>query len=276
MPTDPFQHVDGNEPFFGEYRQGAADSIIPNVPENTKKEDDSIIALYVMLHFAPKDEAQKRRDPITEDKKRFIAQLWDVFGETPEEGWNSGTPGEAPSAGGGQGSWQRPGRPFARRLESTLDRLVEQGILLEENGFMFLTMRSRELWNMLHADSVLSEVFREDRYRDASDKESNSLKSSSELTSGGSQASLFHELINDLRACYWEEEQKYINAAIEWGSLRKYADLFGPTTMTGLLLKGIKRSIDFSGRYADPEVYENWRSLCNEINGLTKLQPLVQ
>lgn len=252
------------------------DSIIPNVLENTEKEDNSVIALYVMSYFAPKDEAQRRRDPITEDKRRFMRQLGDVFGETPEEGRDSGIPGEAPSAGDGQESGRCPGRSFAKRLESTIDRLREQGILLEENGFMLLTMKGRELWNMLQADSVLSEVFREDRYRDASDKESSSLKSSSELTSDGNQTILFHELINDLRTCYWEEEQKYINAAVERGSLRKYADLFGSTTMTGLLLKGIKCSIDFSGRYAEREVYENWRSLYNEINGLTKLQPLAQ
>ena len=249
------------------------ESIIPNILENTETEDNSVIALYIMSYFAPKDEKQKKRDPITENKERFLEQFNDVFGLVPEHGRDSGKL-NADTANALFGESQKEyGKTFSERLLSTIERLKAQGVLIEDDNFITMTVKGREIWNMLQADSVLFEVFREDRYRYADDSNSNALKSSQEITAEGSQSPLFHELIEDLRKNFWSEEKNYISAVIERGGLRKYADLFGITTMTGLLLKGIKCSIDFSGRYSDPAVFDNWRSLSNEINMHTGLQP---
>lgn len=227
---------------------GDDSSYIPNVLENSETEDNAIIALYVMAYFVPKRKEKDEKDStyfkgesLTEKRDILIRDFADVFGDNPDEKGN-----------------------FERRLIATVDRLISQGVIKEDLGMLSLTMKGMEIWFMLSQDSVLVEVFREARFRNVENAASESLMSSNELMNGDSknQGRVFKELLRDTRG-FLEMEDGFISAAKRRKALPKYKSLFGSSTMTGHLLSGIKRSMDFSGWIND--LFEEWNNLDSEI-----------
>lgn len=228
-------------------------SYIPNVLENTETEDNAIIALYVMAYFVPKKRDDKKDgkpiiyfkgESLTEKRDILIRDFTDVFGDDPDGNGN-----------------------LERRLTATVDRLKSQGVIKEDLGTLSLTMKGMEIWFMLSQDSVLAEVFREARFRNVENTESEGLMSSNELMDGDSknQGRVFKELLRDIRG-FLGMEDGFITAAKGRKALPKYKSLFGSPTMTGHLLSGVKCSMDFSGKIND--LFEEWSNLHSEIQSL--------
>ena len=232
---------------------GGDGSYIPNVLENTETEDNAIIALYVMAYFVPKKRDDKKDgnpiiyfkdESLTERRDILIRDFTDVFGNNPDGNGN-----------------------FERRLIVTVDRLKSQGVIKEELGTLSLTMKGIEIWFMLSQDSVLAEAFREARFRNVENAESERLMSSNELMDGNSknQGRVFKELLRDIRE-FLGMEDGFITAAKGRKALPKYKSLFGSPTMTGHMLSGVKCSMDFSGKISD--LFEEWSNLYSEIQSL--------
>lgn len=226
-------------------------SYIPNVLENTEKEDNSLIALYIMSYFCPKNSGDKTA-LFLEQMPMFLSNLQDVFGASSLLQKTDDT-----------------NRPLQARVEETVEKLKKQGILVEDFGELRMTLKGIQIWGMFKSDSVLFEVLREDRYRNFDDPDPDGMLSSDELMEGEkrNQKRLFLRLIRDLEDM-WDMEKAYVYAVLAKKAERKYKNIFNGDTMTGHLLAGVKKSIDFSGMYKDQDVYLAWEKLRKDINSV--------
>lgn len=207
------------------------ESYIPNVLENSEDKDDSILRLYIMAYLTPR-QTDKDTGAIIfakgkpEPKRREYMEndFQDLFGDDPD----------------GCGI-------LSQRLNEAIKLLKMQGVLYEDDGKLSLTSKGLEILFMLSQDSVLSEVYREARYREFTDGDS--MKSSNELMDGDSrnQGRVFYELLNDLYG-FLEVESKFTEAVRIRRAFSKYKSLFTSATMTGHLLQGIRSSIEFAGK----------------------------
>lgn len=207
------------------------ESYIPNVLENSEDKDDSILRLYIMAALASKRDDEHgiaifvKEESLIEKYENLEHDFHDLFGDNPD----------------GQGE-------LRQRFHEAVRLLKTQGVLHEDSGKLSLTSKGLEIFSMLSQDSVLSEVYREARYREVTDD--NSMKSSNELMNGDSrnQVLVFNELLKDLYG-FLEMERKFTDAVKERNALNKYRSLFTSSTMTGHLLRGIRSSIEFAGKF---------------------------
>ena len=206
------------------------ESYIPNVLENSEDKDDSILRLYIMAALAPKRNDEQgnamfvKEESLKEQYEHLENDFYDLFGDNPDN----------------QGE-------LRQRFHEAVRLMKTQEVLYEDSGRLSLTSMGLEIFFMLSQDSVLSEVYREARYREVTDD--NSMKSSNELMSGDSrnQVLVFNELLKDLYG-FLEMEQKFTDAVKKRNALNKYRSLFTSLTMTGHLLCGIRSSIEFAGK----------------------------
>lgn len=200
---------------------------IPNVLENSEDRDDSVLRLYVMAYFVHKQVDNDKGKPILEKRVNLENDFHDLFGNDPD----------------GQGE-------LKQRLYEAIELLKTQGVLYEDDGKLSLTSKGFEIYSMLSQDSVLSEVYREARYREFTDE--NSMKSSNELMNGDSrnQGLVFNELLKDLDG-FLDVERKFTDTVRSRKAFKKYKSLFTSTTMTGHLLQGIRSSIEFAGKIGE-------------------------
>lgn len=117
---------------------------------------------------------------------------------------------------------------------------------LSDQSLLYLTPKGYELLRMMESDSVYMELCREDYYRDYDNNTELNRESSFELMQKGQQINIFYDLFLFLYELL-EEEEKYINYAIEHQTIDSYINFFGNEIMCERLYKGIWRSIDFSG-----------------------------
>lgn len=224
------------------------ESYIPNVLQNSEDKDDSILRLYIMASLAPKRDNEQgitmfvKEGSLTEKREYLEHDFQDLFGNNPD----------------GQGE-------LRLRFHEAVSLLKIQGVLYEDNDKLSLTSKGLEIFYMLSQDSVLSEVYREARYREVTDH--NSMKSSNELMNGDSrnQVLVFNELLKDLYG-FLEMEQKFTDAVRERNAFEKYRSLFTSSTMTGHLLHGIRSSIEFAGKF--DEVSDILNDVEQKINSL--------
>ena len=81
------------------------------------------------------------------------------------------------------------------------------------------------------------------------------------------QQDIFFELLTRLEE-YFNSEKDLIEAVKKNGTYGKYIDMFNSETMVGHILKGIKNSIDFSGKYNNSNIFKKWSILNENINAL--------
>ena len=213
--------------------------IIPNVLFNNQEEDNTLISLYLIAYFVPHTVHAECRQ-ISKDK------LWidfkNVFGESLSFIHN-----------------------FYKRVQKTEQYLEKIGIIETEGGVLTLSSKGMQIWEMLGSDSVLAELFFEDVFKPYSSPEE--FKSSYELVQLNLQQDIFFELLTRLEE-YFNSEKDLIEAVKKNGTYGKYIDMFNSETMVGHILKGIKNSIDFSGKYNNSNIFKKWSILNENINAL--------
>lgn len=220
----------------------SADQLIPNVFYNMDSEDNSIISLYIIAYF------KKRYDRFMggAGSAVFLTDLLqdftDVFAQAPN---------------------------LDARIKKTIGYLCKHGILcpgipkkswgvsanLDEN-FFYLSFLGMEIWNMLAADSVLLELYREDYYQEYTSETGGQFKSSYQLMREDNQEAIFIELYRLLSDLLVKEELPLLNAVERCGAIKKYNSIFGVETIVEHLSVGVGRSVDFSGKSESDAIRE--------------------
>ncbi len=160
------------------------------------------------------------------------------------------------------------------RIEQTIDFLFENRIIrksiiskdsdekintLEEDDYLYLTLKGSRLFIMLESDSVLLEIYREDVKRIYNDEKS--YKSSYELIFNNEREILFMDLIELVYELYYSEDnyQKHIQKSEEVSSF--YSMDF---PITQQVLSGVKKSLSRSQNIA----FEKKSKLYKKIEGI--------
>ena len=220
---------------------GGEDNLIPNVLYNTPECDNSLISLYIMAYFVKRYEYSGQPRTVGSKRKDVWRDFEDVFGRQIDgiEEFNS-------------------------RFEQTVSYLIRCGVLSGTDDDMLITSKGIEIYNMLAADSVLMELYREDYYKEYNPLDVEGFKSSFDLMQEDKQEFIFKGLLGMM----WhllEEEKNMIKAAKKRGAYNKYVSLFGNESMTGHLLSGVNKSVDYSGKY---QVHEDRITLAGEISNM--------
>ena len=206
--------------------------IIPNVLYNTETSDNVLLSLYMISYFAPCSAGARRRHVLFD---RLISDLSLIFGETENQG-------------------------FLASIRDTETYLEKNRIIEDDDGLLTLSAKGQQIWSMLASDSVLAELFFEDVY-----KSEGGFHSSYELMQDNRQEDIFTGLIAILGRYFDKEKDMIDHARAHDDDLRKYKDMFDSETMVGHILKGIKNSIDFSGKFKKGNVYHDWQALHERI-----------
>lgn len=223
---------------------GGEDNLIPNVLYNTPECDNALISLYIIAYFVKRYEYSGRPGAIGSKIKDVWRDFEDVFGEQID----------------GIGE-------FKSRFEKTVSYLLRCGVLGGTDDGMSITSKGMEIYNMLAADSVLMELYREDYYKVYNSLDTEGFKSSFDLMQEDKQEFIFKGLLEMI----WhllEREKNVVKAAKKKGAYNKYVSLFGNESMTGHLLSGVNKSINYSGKYQVSEVQEERTKLAGEINNM--------
>lgn len=225
---------------------GGEDNLIPNVFYNTPEDDNALLSLYIMAYFVKRYEYSGNPEAIGSKRKDVWRDFDDVFGGQTDEI-----------------------RKFNRRFEETVSYLLRCGVLSGTDDDMSISSKGIEIWNMLAADSVLMELYREDYYKEYNPSDADGFKSSFDLMQEDKQELIFKGLLEMIRH-FLEKEESVIKATRKRGAYNKYVSLFGDTSMTGHLLSGVNKSVDYSGKYHVSEVHEERTKLaeriCNMMN----------
>ena len=211
---------------------GGEDNLIPNVFYNTSENDNTLLSLYIMAYFVKRHEYSGKPGTVGSRRKDVWRDFEDVFGVKIE----------------GIGD-------FNSRFEETIGYLLKCGVLSGTDENMSISSKGMEIWNMLAADSVLMELYREDYFKPYNPLDGDDFKSSYDLMQEDKQEFIFKGLLKML--CHFiEREETVVNAAKRRGAYNKYVSLFGDASMTGHLLSGVNKSVDYSGKCQVSEVHE--------------------
>lgn len=223
---------------------GGDDNLIPNVFYNTSKNDNALLSLYIMSYFVKRHEYSGKPGAVGSRRKNVRRDFEDVFG-----GQISGI-GE-----------------FNSRFEETISYLLKCGVLNGTDEDMSISSKGLEIWNMLAADSVLMELYHEDYFMPYDPSDEDGFKSSFDLMQEDKQDFIFKILLKMLRH-FLEREEAVVNAAKRRGAYNKYVSLFGDVSITGHLLSGVNKSVDYSGKWQVPEVHEERTRLAEGISNM--------
>lgn len=223
---------------------GGEDNLIPNVLYNTPECDNALISLYIIAYFVKRYEYSGQPRAVGSKRKDVWRDFEDVFGEQID----------------GIGE-------FKSRFEKTVSYLLRCGVLGGTDDDMSITSKGMEIYNMLAADSVLMELYREDYYKIYNSSDAEGFKSSFDLMQEDKQEFIFKGLL-EMMWHLLEREKNVVTAAKRKGAYNKYVSLFGNESMTGHLLSGVNKSVDYSGKYQVSEVQEERTRLAGEISNM--------
>lgn len=226
---------------------GDKHDIIPSFFYTTKQEDYSICCLLIMRYFRSKKG--------NNDYGINASYLEDVLIE-----------------------WKEVlGEKLLQRFDVALKFLYEKKILrksikdfedqdesiLTKNNRLYISPRGNELFDMLNRDSVLLEMLRENIWRDYENREY-SLKTSYELMQINKQNEIFGDLLEYLD--YLCDKEDDILTFVEFDDrMERYIEIFEKGLVVDWLLKGVKRSMDYSGYTQDLELLKKYNTLQNKI-----------
>lgn len=218
------------------------EQLIPNVLYNTDSEDNSIISLYIITYF--KNQYDRFRGGA--GSSVFLTDLLRDFNDVFANVTN-----------------------LDARIKNTIAYLREHKILCPaipgrrgeggsntEENCLYLSFLGMEIWNMLAADSVLLELYREDYYQEYTPEAGEQFKSSYQLMRENNQEAIFIELYRLLSDLLTKEELPLLNAVERCGAIKKYNSLFGGKTIVEHLAAGVERSVDFSGKSGSDVIIE--------------------
>lgn len=135
---------------------------------------------------------------------------------------------------------------------------------------LYISMRGKELLHMLSRDSVYLEMLRERAWREYEGKEATySRLSSAELMKQGNQYLIFLDLLEYVDGIRESEEDVFFN--ITDVDLYLYQHLFGKSLVSESLLKGIEKSLSFSGIIEYPAIKEKLTDVRAHFNESTRL-----
>lgn len=223
---------------------GGEDNLIPNVLYNTSECDNALLSLYIIAYFVKRHEYSGRPGAVGSKRKEVWRDFEDVFGEQID----------------GVGE-------FNGRFEKTVSYLLRCGVLSGTDEDMSITSKGIEIHNMLAADSVLMELYREDYYKVYEPLDVEGFKSSFDLMQEDKQEFIFKGLL-EMMWHFYEKEKNVVKAAKRRGAYNKYVSLFGNESMTGHLLSGVNKSVDYSGKYHVSEVHEERIKLAGKISNM--------
>lgn len=233
-----------------EVYEGRKDSLIPNLLYNTEQYDYSIECLYVMRYFASKNADFLAYGKIAETKQTVIKDLGRIFGYTSQENHE----------------YQK----FSEHINGAITYLYQCGIL-ETTSFdtrhnvteiasadvpdekLLLSAKGNELLDMLQGDSVMTELFREDHFMQTDSAWEKQFISSKKFMDENDQISIFAELLVFLRNLFNENEKPYIIRMQNHSSQALYKNMLGDSTMVELLLEGVNKSINYSGKWGEKD-----------------------
>ena len=216
------------------------DQLIPNILVHNDTEDNSLLSLYVIAYFITHDAQFGEYCGFPVLRSDLMRDFSDVFPNI---------------------------RELNRRLDTILNRFFQWRILVPtgpdyvwkqdsakgETSCLALSPLGTELWNMLSADSVLLELYREDYYQEYPSQRPAAFQSSYDLMQENNQRAIFIELYRILIDLL-EEEISLILETRKYGSLQKRNSIFGTRTMVEHLAAGVDRSIEFSGKQGDQDI----------------------
>lgn len=223
---------------------GGEDNIIPNILYNTPENDNALLSLYIMAYFVKRHEYAGGFRSVGSKKKDVWRDFEDVFGRQID----------------GIGE-------FSGRFEETVSYLLRCGALDGTDSDISISSKGVEIWNMLAADSVLMELYHEDYYKVYDPSDIYSFKSSFDLMQEDKQELIFKGLLNMMNQ-FLKREELVVKTVKARGAYNKYVSLFGDTSMTGHLLDGVNKSVDYSGKYQVSDVQKERTGLAERIRNM--------
>lgn len=216
------------------------DNLIPNVFYDTTDKDNILLSLFIILYFVQKQHGVWEYGESTFSISKIIMDFRDAFGEKNID---------------------------ESKLLENIKYLYESGILtisifdkaevLSEESLICLSSKGLEIWSMLSSDSVLMELYREDFYQKYDENEKGyRFYSSKELMDCNMQVHIFDMIYKILLALYDVERAK-VQIAINNGSYGKYLSLFGGESIVEHLMKGVDKSIEYSGNSENNMIKED-------------------
>lgn len=155
-------------------------------------------------------------------------------------------------------------------LDKSLKTKPGEETELTSQSRLYLTPRGEVMWEMLSWDSVLLEIFREDYYRDYSEKTSNNPFCSYILMHQGKQTEIFSDLIRMISELL-EKEKIYRKRALENDTVTSMKNNFGEECVCAQLFEGLKQSMSYSGLIKNEELNTSFHNLQKEIKTLNAL-----
>lgn len=234
------------------------DSLIPNLLYNTEQHDYSIECLYIISYFTSKNADYLEYGDTAQNKQTVIDDLCRIFGYNDKD--------------------SQEYKEFTSHIDDAINYLYQCGIL-ETNNFkskqdkptllpdlkLLLSAKGNECFNMLKGDSMLTELFREDYYMEENPDDPKQFQSSRKLMGENDQISVFIELLIFLYNLFFKYEAPLINRMQSQSTQGIYTNTFGGCTMTELLLEGINKSINYSGKWGVQNIINEEEKLISEI-----------
>lgn len=248
----------GSEVYFNK-----KDSLIPNILYSTEQYDYSIICMYIISYFTSKNVDYLEYGDTAENKQTVIDDLCRIFGYNNKD--------------------DQEYKDFTIHIDEAIDYLCQCGIL-ETNDFnskhdknpllpsqkLLLSAKGNECFNMLRGDSMLTELFREDYYMEVDPDDPKQFQSSQKLMDNNDQISVFIELLIFLYNLFVQCEAPLINRMQSQCTQGIYTNTFGQCTMTELLLEGVNKSINYSGKWGESSIISKEDRLISKIEKVFK------
>lgn len=232
------------------------DNLIPNILYRTVNKKSSALSLYVVAYFINRNTGVGEYGGTAIKKSILIQDFCDVFGDSSE---------------------------MQTDISEIIDYLYDRGILsisiydkmesgivsVSDTTLLNLSVKGQEIWNMLSADSVLMEMYREDYYQDYDTHEKYKFSSSFDLMNMNLQIIIFREVYNILLDIY-SDEKKLVQKCIDNGTYIKYLSIFGETLMVEHLMSGVDKSIEYSGNSNNEQILNKSYELKGLVNRLKR------
>lgn len=231
-------------------------TLIPNIFGKTLDKNTYILSLYIIAYFIRKRASFWEYGETTTTKAMLTNDFCDVFGDNKQ---------------------------IQEDIADIIDYFYHCGLLsisiydeeetdkITDSTLLYLSSRGLELWNMLSADSVLMELYREDYYQDYDNKKEYDFSSSHDLMNMDKQLVIFQKVYEILGELYIIE-QELVDKCINGGSYNKYISLFGDTFMIEYLMKGVDKSIEYSGNRDKEPIMGISNELKNAIEDKKRVQ----
>ena len=214
------------------------ETLIPNILYKTLEKDNSILFLYIISYFIMQRAGFWEYGENGVTKAELIRDFCDAFGMKNN---------------------------MDKDMSEIICYLYYRGVIsisknsygkkdvegeISDHTFLYLSAKGLELWNMLAADSVLMELYREDTYQDLDNCKIYDFCSSYDLMLMNKQMVIFEKIYDILLELYLDEKEM-IDSSIKNGSYDKYMSLFGEKLMVEHLMTGVDKSIQYSGKNSE-------------------------